>query len=263
MKKTILITGAGGLIGTTLRKALEPTYTIRSFSKHPIPEVDAVVADINDMEALVEACQGVDSIIHMAADGSPRASWDSVLHNNISGTYTVYEAAARAGVGQVIFASSNHAVGNYDLENAPDIYRTGQPLIDHLVPVRPDSLYGVSKSFGESLGRYYAESKQLRVICLRIGSITHRDLPPRHVPAEHSYHESPERLAALWISHRDLVQLVEKSLEAEHITFDIFYGVSNNSPHYYDLEHARTTLGYQPQDGADVHDVFVPERCER
>lgn len=257
MKKTVLITGAGGLIGTALRQALEPKYTIRCFSKHAIPDVDTVVGDINDMEVLVAACEGVDSIIHLAADGSPRASWESVLHNNISGTYTVYEAAVRAGVKQVIFASSNHAVGNYDLEYAPDIYRSGQPVIDHLMPVRPDSYYGVSKSFGESLGRYYAECKNLRVICLRIGSVTHRDMPPRQVPIPHQYPESPERLAALWISQRDMAQLVEKSLEAEHITFDIFYGVSNNTPHYYDLEHARTVLGYQPQDGADVHDVFA------
>ncbi|GCE05733.1 NAD-dependent epimerase/dehydratase family protein [Dictyobacter aurantiacus] len=257
MKKRVLMTGAGGVIGTALRRELEPEYTMRCFSKHEIPGEDTVVGDINDLEALTRACEGMDSVIHLAADGSPRASWESVLHNNITGTYSVYEAASRAGVKQVIFASSNHAVGNYDLEHAPDIYRSGEPVIDHLMPVRPDSYYGVSKSFGESLGRYYAECKDLRVICLRIGSMTRQDQPPRHVPLDHQYHESPERLAALWISQRDLAQLVQKSLEAEQVTFDIFYGVSNNTPHYYDLEHARTVLGYEPQDGADVSEVFI------
>ncbi|GLV58952.1 NAD-dependent epimerase [Dictyobacter sp. S3.2.2.5] len=259
MKKKVLMTGAGGVIGTALRRELEPEYSILCFGRHEVEGADTVVGDINDLEVLTRACEGMDSVIHLAANGSPRASWESVLHNNISGTYSVYEAASRAGVKQVIFASSNHAVGNYDLEHAPDIYRKGEPVIDHLMPVRPDSYYGVSKSFGESLGRYYAESKDLRVICLRIGSMTRQDQPPRQVPHDHHYPESPERLAALWISQRDLAQLVQKSLEADQITFDIFYGVSNNTPHYYDLEHARTVLGYEPQDGADVSEVFASE----
>jgi hypothetical protein len=245
LKKTVLITGAGGMIGSLLRKSLTDTYQIRSLAHHPIKDVETIVADISDMDAMVAACQGVDSVVHMAASASHLSPWEQVLQNNIIGTYTVYEAAYRAGVKQVIFASSNHAVGTYDLENAPDIYRTGQPYLDHLVPVKPDSLYGVSKCFGEDLGRYYADHKNMHVISLRIGMINWIDCP------RDGSHESFERLCSIWLSHRDMVQLIEKSLQAEHIKFDTFYGISNNPQHFYDLEHAREMIGYVPQDRVD------------
>ncbi len=246
MKKTVLITGAGGLIGSLLRKALTETYQIRSLAHQPIEGVETIVADISDMEAMVAACQGVDSVVHMAASASFLSPWEQVLQNNIVGTYTVYEAAYQAGVKQVIFASSNHAVGTYDLENAPDIYQTGQPYLDHQVPVKPDSLYGVSKCFGEDLGRYYADHKNMHVICLRIGMINRAD----YVRSGWS-HESFERLCSIWLSHRDMVQLAEKSLQADHVKYDIFYGISNNPHHFYDLEHAREVIGYEPQDRID------------
>jgi len=250
LKKTILMTGARGSIGSILRKALMDTYTIRAMSRHPIPGVDSITADLSDMPALRAACRGVDSVIHLAANGSQWAPWDDVLHSNIIGTYNIFEAASQAGAKQVIYASSNHALGTYDLEAAPEIYRSGMPLLDHLVPVRPDSYYGVSKCFAEALGRYYADQRGLHVLSLRIGYVSDDDKPfPWRSP------ESLERLAAIWLSHRDLVQLVEKSLEAEHVPFDIFYGISDNQPHFYDLTHAREIIGYVPQDGAVVSEA--------
>lgn len=245
MPKTILITGAGGRIGSLLRTALAQTSTVRSVSRKPIPGVESIVTDITNMEALVEACQGVDSVIHLAANASPHAPWDSVLHDNIDGTYTIIEAAARAGVKQFIFASSNHAVGYYDQEHAPGIYETGEPTLDHLVPVRPDGYYGVSKAFGEALGRYYADERGLHFISLRIGYYSTEETPPTVGRGE-----PLERMRTIWISPRDMVQLVEKCLEAEHVKFDIFYGISNNVPHYYDLEHVKAVIGYVPQDGS-------------
>jgi NAD+ dependent glucose-6-phosphate dehydrogenase len=245
LRKTVLITGAGGLVGSILREALAERYHLRLLSNIPIPDTDAIVADITDMDAMRSACQGVDSVIHLAAVVNHRAAWDEILPNNIVGTYNVYEAACQAGVSQVIFASSNHAVGMYDLENAPEIYRTGQPLLDHRVPVRADGYYGVSKAFGEELGRYYADLRSLRVICLRIGVVAHADYPRA------GGGESLERLAAIWLSHRDLVQLVEKCLLADHVNFDLFYGISANPNRFYDLEHPRDIIGYVPEDRSD------------
>ena len=171
MTKTVLITGAGGLIGSVLRNAIAEKYNIRALSLDPIPGVEAITADIGDLNALLVACEGVDSIVHLAAKADELADWDEVLPTNIIGTYNVFEAASRTGVKQVIYASSNHAVGTYDMERDPEIYRTGLPVVDHLVPVRPDGFYGVSKCFGEALGRYYADHRGLNVICLRIGWI--------------------------------------------------------------------------------------------
>lgn len=255
MKKTVLITGASGLIGSLLVKELAETYHIRALTRHPMEGVDVVQADIRDQAAMQVACQGVDSIIHLAAKISPWETWEDVYTNNVAGEYNVYEAAAQAGVKQVIYASSNHAVGGYEPEAAPGIYLTGQPLLDHQVPVRPDGYYGIGKCIGESMGRYYADYRGLHVICLRIGVIHGHDNPypfvdwDEHMPPEP---EPGERLAAIWLSQRDCVQLVEKCLQADDLRFEIFYGISNNQPHFYDLEHARKMIGYVPQDGADV-----------
>jgi nucleoside-diphosphate-sugar epimerase len=250
MKKTVLVTGARGRIGSVLCEALAETYDLRLLSSKPIEGVDSIVADIADLDAMIAACKGVDSVVHMAATANYMAGWDAILRNNIVGTYNVYEAAAQAGVPQVIFASSNHAIGTYDLEN-PAMTFTGQPMLDHLVPVRPDSFYGVSKCFGEVLGRYYADHRSLRVICLRIGMLNGANYPSGGSP------EPFERLAAIWLSHRDMVQLVEKSIEAEHVTYDIIYGISNNTHHYYDLLHAEEVLGYVPQDNDEERLAIV------
>jgi nucleoside-diphosphate-sugar epimerase len=158
------------------------------------------------------------------------------------GTYNVFEAARRAGVQQVIFASSNHAVGTYESELAEEAKRPEHRIIDHLVPPRPDSLYGVSKVFGEALGRYYADHQGLRVICLRIGWITKTDAPQGKEFAD------PE--TSMWQSQRDFAQLVEKCLEAPQVYYDVFYGVSNNPHGIFDLEHARDVVGYVPQDSS-------------
>jgi NAD+ dependent glucose-6-phosphate dehydrogenase len=235
---TVLITGAGGLIGSHLRVALAGKYHLRLVSSHPIPGVETTVADITDMTTMLAAFKGVDSIIHLAASVSVSSPWDAVLRNNIIGTYTIFEAAQQAGVQQVIYASSNHAVGTYETEYAQDIRNSNQVMIDHLVPIRPDSLYGVSKCFGEALGRYYADHRGLRVICLRIGWIN-RDDVARGNPIEYG----------MWQSKRDFTQLVEKCLAADRVKFDIFYGVSNNPNRYFDIEHAKEVVGYVPQDG--------------
>jgi nucleoside-diphosphate-sugar epimerase len=238
MKKTILITGAEGLIGSHLRVAFADKYHLRLLTLHPIAGMESIMADVTDMRALLAAFKGVDSIIHLAGSAAVDSPWEVVLHNNIIGTYTVFEAAYRAGVQQIIYASSNHAVGTYETEYASEIQSSNHIILDHLIPVRPDSLYGVSKCFGEVLGRFYADHRGLRVICLRIGAITRSDFPTGD-PIERE----------MWQSKRDFAQLVEKCLEATHVKFDIFYGVSNNPHRYFDIEHARDVVGYVPQDG--------------
>jgi nucleoside-diphosphate-sugar epimerase len=238
MRKTILITGAEGLIGSYLRVAFADKYQLRLLTLHPISGIESIVADITDMHALLAAFEGVDSIIHLAASAAVDSPWEAVLHNNIIGTYSVFEAAYRTGVQQIIYASSNHAVGTYETEYESEIQSSNHIILDHLIPVRPDSLYGVSKCFGEVLGRFYADQRGLRIICLRIGAITRSDAPEGD-PIERE----------MWQSKRDFAQLVEKCLEASQVKYDIFYGVSNNPHRYFDIEHARDVVGYVPQDG--------------
>lgn len=259
-KKTVLITGGSGLVGSILSEAFKSNYTIRRLDRAPSEDGETIVADITDRAAMEAACEGVDTVIHLAAQASLYATWEQVLNSNIEGTKVVYDAALQAGVQQVIFASSTHAVAGHDHELAPTIYQGGTPLFDQHVTLRPDSLYGVSKGFGELLGRYYADTTKLRVICVRIGVVMHENQPPRHLPPVlRNSDVSLERLAAIWLSHRDCAQLFECCLKADHIRYGIFYGISNNEPHYYDLTYAREAIGYEPQDGSRVAEVFLDE----
>ena len=109
------------------------------------------------------------------------------------------------------------------------------------MPVRPDSLYGASKAFGESLGRYYVDRYGLEVVCLRIGSFQ---------PDSAVVERKSDRILSTWLSHRDCVQLVQRSIEAD-VRFGIYYGISGNTRAYWDLENARRELGYAPQDNAE------------
>ncbi len=244
----VLITGAAGLIGGALRGALTG-HELCGLDVRTVDGFDSAVGDISDMGAIRPAFEGVDAVVHLAASPSSSAPWESVIGNNIVGTYNVFEAARQAGVGRVVFASSNHVTGMYERDEPyasivagryEGLEPGGYATIDHRVPIRPDGYYGVSKQYGESLGRYYFEEHGMEFACLRIGSVNRRDSPLVGV-----------RAFATWCSHRDLAQLVQRSLDAEALGFEIFYGVSGNRWRFWDIERARERVGYSPKDDAE------------
>jgi nucleoside-diphosphate-sugar epimerase len=252
-RRRVLLTGADGTIGTAIREHLGDRYELvpltrerRGFSAH--------VGDVSDFDAIRPAFDGVDAVVHLAAAASIEAAWEEVLPSNLVGAYNVFEAARQAGVERVVYASSSHAVGMYELEAAPGIYRPGQgPVIDHEVAVRPDSLYGVSKAYGEALGRFYAERHGLRVFCLRIGAVEANDDPTE--PLDNPLLDLDEdgrraRMRAVWLSRRDCASLVARCLDVEDVRWALVYGVSANPARFWDLEQARELLGWEPQDAA-------------
>src|SRR5262249_21972688 len=112
--------------------------------------------------------------------------------------------------------------------------------IDHTRPARPLSDYACSKVYGEALAHMYAYRHGLSCLCLRIGWV----VPDDRVP--------PGRGRSLWCSQRDIVQLVERCLEAPPaLRFDVFFGQSANRYNLVDIEHARAVVGYAPQDRAE------------
>jgi NAD+ dependent glucose-6-phosphate dehydrogenase len=242
-KKKLFITGINGTIGGILQAGLAGMYDI--FGLDIVgPFSDRVFeANIDDYEGVLGVLREAGpfpSLIHMAADPRVKAPWESVLPNNIMGTRNVFEAARHVGVRRVIFASSSHVTGAYDgIE--PDTYLHHQPdprRIQVSDPIRPDSDYGVSKAFGEALARYYTSRWAISSICLRIGVVLRDDRPVGHPWFKKG-----------WLSHRDLVQLVTKSLQS-NIVFGIYYGMSNNTGGFWDITNARLELGYEPQDDA-------------
>lgn len=259
--KRVLITGAEGLIGTVLRERLPDEYELRSLTWKPVEGLESHVGDIADFAAIRPAFDGIDAVVQLAGHATMDATWEQALHSNIIGVRNVFEAAVQAGVERVIFASSNHAVGMFETDGMPTIYRPGQteyPMVDHHVPLRPDSNYGVSKAFGEAIGRYYAENFGLTVLCLRIGSVIPDDDPYGPVTAQTAFwldlslEDRRWRKASTWLSHRDTTHLVERCLAADlpRGHFDIFYGVSNNAGRFWDLDHAAAVIGFHPQDRA-------------
>src|SRR6185503_18118438 len=117
----VLVTGAEGTIGAAVREHLAGQYELTFLTLTP-QEFPSHVADIADLEAIRPAFDGVDAVVHLAASADLEAPWEDVLHNNIVGTYNVFEAARQAGVERVVFASSNHTIGMYEVDGAPGLY---------------------------------------------------------------------------------------------------------------------------------------------
>jgi nucleoside-diphosphate-sugar epimerase len=253
----VLVTGAAGTIGTAVREHLAGRYELAYLTHRPA-DFASHVADIGDLDAIQPAFAGQDAVVHLAATVSVQAPWEDVLHANIIGTYNVFEAARRAEVPCIVFASSNHAVGMYEVEAAPGIYALDDPrVVDHRAEIRPDSYYGVSKAYGEALGRYYAENHGMRVTCLRIGTVRADDDPRAPAVATSASwlpltpEQSYDRRRATFLSRRDCAQLIARCLDAEHVRFGIYYGISNNPRQFWDISRAREEIGYAPQDSSE------------
>jgi nucleoside-diphosphate-sugar epimerase len=144
---------ADGVIVRIVMDRLADRYDLRARTRSNV-EFPSFIGDVSNLDAIVPAFEGIDAVVHLAGSSAVESSWDAVLQSNLIGTYNVFEAARLAGVPSLIFASSNHAIGEYEFEGAPSLYRLDDDRVyDHTVEVRPDSLYGVSKVYGEALVR--------------------------------------------------------------------------------------------------------------
>lgn len=249
MKRRVLITGAAGLIGGVLQRGLASDYELSGLDAGRRRRFRAGGQDMTKLGSVLEAFAHQEVVVDLAADASATAGWQAVHGNNLVATYNAFEASRRAGVRRLIFASSNHVTGLYERDHPYSAIVAGEygeldpgeiPMLDTAVAIRPDGLYGVGKAFGEAVGRLYAEEHGLSVICLRIGTVNAADRP-----------RSPRHFATL-LTHADLVRLVRSAIEApETVRFAIVYGVSNNTWRFWDLDEARETLGYLPEDDAE------------
>jgi uronate dehydrogenase len=229
---TILITGAAGGIGTMLRTRLaKPGRTLRLLDLAEITPnegEEAIQGTVTDFDTALAASEGADAVIHLGSI-SGEAPWEQILEVNINGTYNVFEAARRAGVPRVVFASSNHAVGFH----TPDEF----PLPENVTAL-PDTYYGVSKVAGEALGSLYAKRYGLDVISIRILSCFPE---PRSL-----------RSLSTWFSPDDAGRLFEACLTVEKPGYRVIYGVSDNTRGgWVSLDGARA-LGYESHDDAEV-----------
>lgn len=231
---TIAVTGSDGYLGRiTQQHLLARGATLRLLdragsSSGNVNAYASFVGSIADRSVVARTFKDAEVVVHLAADLSVD-SWDDILENNIQGTYNVFEEARLAGVRRIIYASSHHVSGMYPTAVAP---------IGVDAPPRPDSLYGVSKCFGEALARYYWDKYGLETVALRIGSARPQPL------------EGRERYT--WLSEKDYCGLLDASLDALEVGFTPIWGISNNDGAWWDNSKA-SSLPYFPKDNAARH----------
>ncbi|OIN50893.1 NAD-dependent dehydratase [Pseudomonas azotoformans] len=228
----LLLTGAAGGLGKVLRERLRPYAQVLRLSDiaNMAPAADASeevqACDLSDKQAVHHLVEGVDAILHFGGVSVER-SFEEVLGANICGIFHIYEAARRHGVKRVIFASSNHVIG---------FYKQGEQLDAHS-PRRPDSYYGLSKSYGEDMASFYFDRYGIETVSIRIGS---------------SFPEPQNRrMMHTWLSFDDLTQLLERALYTPNVGHTVVYGMSDNLDTWWDNRYA-AHLGFAPKDSSEV-----------
>jgi uronate dehydrogenase len=242
------LTGAAGGIGRAFFRSVRDRYQFRLADRVTIAaeldqvggaqgggDYEAIHLEIADLDACQQACEQMDTVVHLAADANPAAQfYDSLLDNNIKGTYNIFRAAKDQGCRRVVFASSAWVMGGYprDVQVTPE------------APVRPVNLYGVSKCFGEAVAAYFAQAEDLSSIVVRIGAYDDGG-------ADNWLRAAPNvRELAAYVSARDLHQLLVKCIEAPDIRFAVVHGLSENRFKRLGLTSTREILDYAPQDDA-------------
>ncbi|WP_151639453.1 NAD-dependent epimerase/dehydratase family protein [Noviherbaspirillum aerium] len=230
MMNRLLITGAAGGLGKVLRERLAPfAKTLRLADLAPLgtaaPNEELFQCDLSDAAAVHEMMIGVDAVVHLGGI-SVEAAFKPILDANIVGVFNLYEAARKLGVKRIVFASSNHVIGFYKQTDK----------LDADAPMRPDSLYGISKGFGELTSRFYFDRYGIETVCVRIGSSFPEPLD--------------RRMMSTFLSYDDLTELMRCALETPNVGHTIVYGASDNRDSWWDNSKA-AHLGWQPKDSSE------------
>jgi hypothetical protein len=213
-KPRILLTGAAGGVGQLLLPGLVGRYDVVATDRVAAP--DMVTGDLADPAFLGKVTDGVDVIVHLAANPDAGASWDQLRTPNVE----VVAGILATDVPRVVLASSVHAMGAYA--------GTRQVPVDPDWSPAPCCAYGATKALAEALGRVRAYLTGQAVVALRLGATS---AEPGDVTA-----------LAGWLGPADLQQLVVRAVEAD-VTFAVCHGVSANTRSDWDV---RNPIGYAP-----------------
>lgn len=231
IKKRILLTGAAGRVGRLVRPLLQQKYALRLCDLAPLAATadddEIRSGDLAEPTVAARAVEGVEGVVHLAGLVAPAISFEDSLAPNYRAVLNLLEACRQTGVRRFVFASSHHVVGLHSLER-----------LSADAPPAPDGFYGLSKAFGEAACALYARRFAIRTLIVRIGNAD---------PAV------PDgRRERLWVSGRDLVQLISIGLEHEALECEIVYGTSLCPDPLFPNNAARR-LGYLPMDHAAEH----------
>ncbi|HYZ64383.1 MAG TPA: NAD(P)-dependent oxidoreductase [Acetobacteraceae bacterium] len=225
------LSGAGGQLGQFLRPALlEKGVDLRSAggrsALQPLrPGEDLMHGDLRDPAVVDRLLEGVDVLIHMAGTSVERPL-PEIIENNLVGLHQVYEGMRRHRVKRIVFASSNHAIGMHDVGTKLDLD----------CDFRPDGFYGLSKMWGEGMGRLYWDKHGIESVCVRIGSAIPKPTEFRHL--------------STWFGLDDLLQFMMRCIEVPKVGFLLAWGVSANTRSYWTPTRCEA-LGYEPVQNAE------------
>ncbi len=248
--KNVLLTGAAGRVGTAFRHFAGDRYKFRFVDRAFNKIADAgkheiIEANLADLDICQQVCQGIDTVVHLAADASTNADfYASLLDNNIKTVYNIFRAAKDQNCQRVIFASSVQVIEGYPL----DI----QARVE--MPMKPMNMYAVAKGFSELMGHYFAYAENLSCIGVRIGAF-----------AGNAGMQTPDgidgRNLSAYVSERDLSHLFVQCIDTPDVQFAVFQACSDNRFKRMDITNARETVGYRPQDDAfEIFNVGIHNR---
>ncbi len=232
--KPVLLTGASGALGRVLARELAGQgWTLRLTDKvpfsDPVPKGAAfTLADLTDGAAILRMAEGCGTILHFGGIAVEQP-FETVIGPNIRGLYHAYEAARREGA-RMVFASSNHIIGFHDRAD----------VLDDDSPMRADGYYGLSKAYGELMGRLYWDKHGTESVFLRIGSCTPEPID--------------DRMLSTWFSYGDLTRLVMRSALAPSTGPTgciVVWGASKNSRMTWWRRDGRAFIGWAPEDSVD------------
>ncbi|MBC7808971.1 MAG: NAD(P)-dependent oxidoreductase [Akkermansiaceae bacterium] len=236
-RKRVLLTGASGRIGRTLALPLAEKFDLRLFDKNDPGDMPGLfVGDLADPDSLVSALEGVETVLHLAAQPTEADFVSVLVPNNIVGLHYLFENAVKAGVKRIVFASTIQAFDNYPRDHT--VTETDMP--------RPITLYGATKAFGETMGRWYCDKHGIEFLSVRIGWFLK---PDEEGDLKHLRTNRGAR--RMWLSPRDAVQIFTKSVEAPTIGKDgygIVHAISRPLFERMSLTPAKSLLGYEPLD---------------
>ncbi|MDG0866836.1 NAD-dependent epimerase/dehydratase family protein [Candidatus Lucifugimonas marina] len=246
----ILVTGMSGLIGGLAGRKFAETNEVTALGRSQVEGFPTTVVDIGDgIDEILPALEGVETVIHMAGSRGDVPA-ETHIKANVTGVYNLFEACRIAGVKRIVAASTGAVIAGYEkddpyksLVDDPDFEMPSpRPMITVEDPIRPRNMYSVSKMFTENLGRMYSEQYDISIICIRIGKVEINDVPLN------------ARNASVWCSHRDILQMIAKAVNApSDLKYALVFACSDNPTRYRDIAHAKEVLGFVPQDSAADH----------
>lgn len=221
----IVVTGGSGKLGkTVVRRLIEEGHEVLNLDRVGEKNPGLVLIDLTDYGQVIDAVLGVDdrhsgfdAIVHLGAIPAPGLVPDvATFHNNILSTYNVFQAARRAGIKKLVYASSETVLGlPFDID-PPYI------PVDEDYPARPESTYSLVKHLEEQMAIQLTRwDPELSISALRFSNV----MDPEDYAAFPSFDvDATLRKWNLWgyIDGRDGAQAVLRALEKAEPGFETF-----------------------------------------